>query len=59
MLTFDVLMAHQDVADANRRTVELERAAAADRQRVAERLAASLVLIERSREILSTLERQH
>jgi hypothetical protein len=52
-------MAHQDVADANRRTVELERAAAADRQRVAERLAASLVLIERSREILSTLERQH
>ena len=48
----EVLALLHDVADASRRSAELEREAAAGQQRVFEQLDASLTAIERSREIL-------
>jgi hypothetical protein len=52
----DVLAFRHYVADASRRSAELEQAAAAGQRRVFDQLDASLAAIKRSREIL--LDRQ-
>ena len=53
----DTLALLHDVADASRRSAELEQAAAAGQQRVFDQLDASLAAIKRSREILVDRQR--